>query len=330
MAQQTQAIEAPALPLNACSVAEHCEALRKHGRLPFWWYLARHPLWGNYSRPFQDRSGGWWYQVKPGLCWAADFLTPLSAQQVRLPLSKSYLGFQHVVPAEEEANSHLVINAITDLGAYSERVIDAKRRNAIRKGLRSCTLEVVSSYHEPTVEQCRLAWKGLTERTGWKHAQDRGEFHSNWRERLQVPGRSIIVGRDLQSGEVAGFLLTKIIGNTAYVDTIASRTDLLRCNVNDALMFAFLMNARQLPGVTKAHYAIRSYVETLEHFKRALGFKPVPFPARVVLRGAAGSVLKRLSPTKYRRMFGLFDDSAPDPSPADAPGNAGHLGTPST
>lgn len=307
MAQQTQTIEAPVLPVRACPVAEHCEALRAGGRLPFWWYLGRHRILGNFSIPFQDERGNWWYQVKPGLCWAADCFAPLAPGQARLPFAKSYLGYQHVVPSEAQADSHLVINAITDLATYSEKAIDAKRRNAIRKGLRSCALEVLTNYDEPTFEQCRLAWKELTERTGWKHALHREEFHATWRELIHYPGTSIIVGRELQSGQVAGFLVTKIIGDTAYVDTIASRTDFLKYNVNDAVMFAFLMNARRLPGVAKAHYAIRSYVETLENFKRGLGFQPVPFPARTVLRGPTRLVLKRWFPDKYRRMYGLFD-----------------------
>jgi hypothetical protein len=326
MAQATQSIEVPVLPVRACSVSEHCEALRAGRQVPFWWYLGRHPILGNFSRPFRDRRGTWWYQVKPGLCWAPDCFAPLSPQEAQPPFAKSYLGYQHVVPSDAEANSHLVINAITDLTAYDEKVVDAKRRNAIRKGLRSCALELLTAYDEPTVEQCRLAWKDLTERTGWKHALQRDAFHATWPILLDYPGVSILIGRDLQSGQVAGFLVTKIIGDTAYVDTIASRTDSLKCNVNDAIMFTFLMNARRLTGVTKAHYAIRSYVQTLESFKRGLGFQPVAFPARTVLRGPVRLILKRFFPDKYRRMHGLFETE--DGQPPAACETGGRVPTP--
>lgn len=313
MPQQTQTIEVPELALDACSVSEHCLALWEAGALPFWWYIGRHRLLGNFSLPFQDRHGNWWYQVKPGLCWAADCFAALEPAAARPPLRCSFLGLQHVVPDESQANSHLVINAIVDLQAYDERAVDAKRRNAVRKGLRSCVIERLARLEEATLEQCRAAWSDLTQRSGWKHAVERQEFRRSWGALLACRGVSILVGRERESGQVAGFLVTKIIGDTAYVDTIASRTELLRSNVNDAIMFAFLVNARRL-GVRKAHYAIRSYVETLEKFKQGLGFVPVPFPARTRLSLPVRLLLPRLAPAKYRRMMGIFDEGRPMPS----------------
>jgi len=315
MAQDTEPIQTPTLPLRACSVAEHCQALREIRILPYWWYLGHSRLFGAFSIPFQDRNGHWWYQVKPGLCWAADCFAPIDPHQARPPLKKSYLGLQHVVASEGQANSHLVINAITDLGSYGEKSIDAKRRNSIRKGFRSCRIEVLSGFDNDTFDQCRAAWSDLTQRTGWKHAVEKAEFDRTWRELLNCPGVSILVGRAADSGQVAGFLVTKTIGDTAYVDTIASRTEFLKYNVNDAVMYAFLINAQRLPGVRKAHYAIRSYAETLEKFKRGLGFEPVPFPARTVLRGPMEFVLKNFFRDKYRRMFGLFEPEAPAAPP---------------
>ena len=312
---QTQAIETPVLPLRACSVSEHCQALQENGKLPFWWYLGRSKLLGNFSIPFQDEKGNWWYQVKPGLCWAVDCFAPIEPDQARPAIGKSYLGRQHVVPSETQANSHFVINAIADLRTYSEESVNAKRRNSIRKGFRSCTLEVVAEFDDETFDQCRLAWRELTERTGWKHAVDKQEFDKSWCMLLQCPGVTIIVGREQESGQVAGFLVTKIIGDTAYVDTIASRTEFLKANVNDAVMYAFLINAQRLEFVGKAHYAIRSYAEKLEKFKQGLGFVPVPFPAHTALRGQMAFILKRFFPDKYRRMFGLFEERAVETHP---------------
>lgn len=316
MAQQTQAIEVPHLGLRACGVAEHCRALQRIRTLPFWWYLGRSRALGNFSIPFEDGNGHWWYAVKPGLCWSADCFNPIDARRARPRITKSFLGYQHIVPEAAQANSQLVVNAITSLAAYSEAAVDSKRRNSVRKGFRSCTLEVLTGYHAETFEQCRITWKELTERTGWKHAVERSEFEATWRAMLDCPGVSIILGRERTSGQVAGFLITKIIGDTAYVDTIASRTEFMKYNVNDAVMYAFLINAQRLDGVSKAHYAIRSYVETLEKFKQGLGFVPTPFPARTVLRGGVRLVLSRFFPDKYKRMIGQFDEPAAEASAA--------------
>ncbi|HNX26109.1 MAG TPA: hypothetical protein PKK48_01750 [Phycisphaerae bacterium] len=308
MAQNASEIEFPELKLSGASVSQHCEALREIGKLPFWWYIGASGIFGNYSLPFSDSNGNWWYQVKPGLCWPADCFAAIDADSACPQLTKTFLGYQHVVAGEPQADSHLVINAILDLSAYGTESINAKRRNAIRKGFRSCILTVETGPDDETLDGCRLAWNDLTRRTGWKHAQNPDEFNESWRLLAKCPGTSIIVARDSENGQVAGFLVTKIIGDTAYVDTIASRTDMLSVNPNDAVMYAFLMNAKNLPGVTKAHYAIKSNVTMLEKFKTGLGFVPNPFPARTVFRPGVGLALKLLKPKHYNRMMGIFEN----------------------
>lgn len=308
MAQKVSEIEVPELALGHCSVEEHCKALEQVRALPFWWYQGTSRILGNFSLPFQDKNGNWWYQVKVGLCWPADCFRPIDPDLARPPYSKSFLGYQHVVEDQGDANSHLVINAILDLKIYDADSINAKRRNAIRKGFRSCTLEVLTRPSDDALRGCLRAWNELSARTGWKHACDQKTFFESWRLLADCPGASIIAGRDNESGEIAGFVVTKIIGDTAYVDTIASCTDMLRTNVNDAVMYAFLINAAKLPQVTKAHYAIKSTVTKLEKFKAGLGFEPHPFPAVTRFRPGVEAMLKLCFPAKHRRMIGLFSD----------------------
>jgi len=308
--QKPASIDAPDLALRACSVDEHCEALLKIRRLPFWWYQGTSRILGNFSLPFRDAAGNWWYQVKPGFCWAVDCFRPIQAGSASPSFLKAYLGCQCVVDDEGGANSRLVINAILDLASYGTGSINAKRRNAVRKGFKACELEGLGALDADTLAGCRAAWNDLTARTGWKHAADEASFSESWRMLLDVPGTSIIVGRDRESGQVAGFLVTKIIGDTAYVDTIASRTDLLHLNVNDLVMYAFLINAAKLPGVTRAHYAIKSNVTSLERFKTGLGFSPHPFPALLRLRPGMRTILRLFCRQKYDRMLGRFDDEA--------------------
>jgi hypothetical protein len=313
---EPETIDAVRLELNSCSVTEHCQALRRIRHLPFWWYQGIHPLFGNYSMPFSGPWGYWWYQVKPGFCWPVDFFTPLDIHEVNPHFIRSYLGFQHIVDSEEIANTHLVINAITDISVYGPNFIDSKRRNSVRKGLQKCELTVLRRMDRETTEGCRAAWNDLTQRTGWKHCADKKSFQSSWKLLLECPGVSIIVGRDRESGQVAGFLVTKIIGSTAYVDTIASRTDLLRTNVNDAIMYSFVMSARDLPGVHSAHFAIKSTVTALENFKTGMGFTPVPFPAFTHLRGLMQLMMPKFFHDKYLRMIGQFDELVSHPCDA--------------
>ena len=313
MPQKAAQIETPILKLKWCSVEEHCNSLRQIKSLSFWWYLGQHKVLGNFSVPFQDDNQNWWYQVKPGVCWPVNFLQPMDSDKNNRPLlTRSFLGYQNLVADEKQANSHLVINVINNLCDYGESSIDSKRRNAVRKGLKCCRVEAILAPDEKTFDECRATWDSLSTRTGWKQTADKATFDQAWALLVDCPGVTILVARDVETNEVCGFLIVKIIGDTAYVDTLASRTEKLSTNVNDALMYSFLINAAKIPGVKKAHFAIKSYVKHLESFKRAMGFVPFPFPARTELRPGIGFAMKRCFPKHFKRMMGQFDEVSPE------------------
>ncbi|MCK4626689.1 MAG: hypothetical protein KAV00_15350 [Phycisphaerae bacterium] len=300
-------IDAPQLALNSCSVEEHCRALCRIKKLPFWWHQGTSKMFGNFSVPFCDANGVWWYQVKPGLCWMVECFRPLDPAQVSLPFRKAFLGYQHVVANEAAADSHLCINSIRNLSNYGSGSLSKNRRKVIRRGIKNCQFEIFESHNVDLLSGCHVAWNDLTTRTGWRHAVNKDTFTETWQMASECPGVSIIIGRDKQSGEVVGFLSTKIIGDTAHGDTIACRTDKLDSNFNDAIIYAFLINAGRIPGVTKVNYAIQSHVKALERFKAGMGFEAYPYPARTHLRWGIGSALRLFFPDKYNRMTGRFD-----------------------
>jgi hypothetical protein len=301
-------IEVPELSLRSCSVEEHCESLIRLKRLSYWWYQGISKVLGNYSLPFKDRNGNWWYQVKPGLCWSVDAFKAFEPSQACPPFAKAYFGYQHLVPNGSQANSRLVLNTIFDLTDYGPVKLSSKRRNKIRNGLKNCMLERLISPDKKTFDECRATWDDLSARTGWKQVAKETIFDEEWRMLLDCPGVSIIVARHKMSGRIAGFMITKIIGDTAYSDTVAARTDMLHTRVNDALRYSFLANAMKLPGVRKAHSAIKSSIKGLEDFKRDLGYEPYQFPANTHLRLGLRGVLRLVFPEKYNRMIGRFVD----------------------
>jgi len=308
MADKPSDIDVPLLKLNACSVEEHCRAFIELKRLPFWWYQGTSRLLGNYSLPFHDANGNWWFQMKPGFCWPVAFFAPIGPDRARLPYRKTWLGYQCLVSDASEANSTLVLNMIDDLTAYGAGSISSKRRNKIRHAFENCMLEVITRPDKAVFDACRRAWDSTSVRTGWKEQAREEVFDETWRMLLDCPGESIIVARERAGGEVAGFYIVKVIGDTAYSDTIAVRTELLNTRANDALRYAFLANSAQLPGVTKAYSSIVSYLRGLEDFKTSLGFEPHPFPAVLHLRPGIPTLLRIFAREKYHRMLGRYED----------------------
>jgi hypothetical protein len=300
--EKVKPIECEPVHLRSATVDEYCIAVRESSLTPFWWYFLEKPSF-RLSCPFQIPNGSWWYQVKPGLCWPADVLT-LRTKKVRgIPYAKSFLGFQYLLDGPQK-NASQVINTIQDLSQYSVDCIDAERRNAVRKGLRECVIEALSAVDDKITSECCAIWADFTKRTGWKHPVTERYLRDTWTGLLKVPGTTILVGTERSSGRRAGFLIAKLIGDTAFVDTIASHSDLLRSNINDALMYCFVESARLAPGVTKAHYAIKSYDKHLEDFKKSIGFTPVVFPSYTYLRPGVGPLLKKVFPGQYARLMG--------------------------
>lgn len=159
------------------------------------------------------------------------------------------------------------------------------------------------------VDGATRCWNDLVQRTGWKRARNSAQVSHSWQRLLDLPSATILIARHRESRRIAGFLITKIYGDTAYVDTIASNSELLACNPNDILMYTFIRNAQELPSVTKMHYAIKSNVATLERFKRGLGFTAHPFAALLCLRAGMSLALSLAAPKTYRRIRGCFDES---------------------
>jgi hypothetical protein len=305
MASRPLALESPDLPLNACSVDEHCEALLKIRHLPFWWYQGTSTIFGNFSIPFQDKMGNWWYQVKPGFAWPVEIYKVFDPAAVKLPISRTFIGYQYLT-TEEASESQVVINTNLNLKNYGPNSLKKDRRKGIRKGLARCSLTILEELNEEVLDGCMLAWNNLTARTGWKQPVKKDFFEQSWKEILGCPGYTIILAREKLSGQIAGFFITKIIGDTICGDTIAVRDDMLHTRANDALRYTFIINAATIPSVTKACCSVKSNDIDLENFKISLGYQPISFPAITKLRFGFRQLIKHFFGDYYNRLMGQY------------------------
>lgn len=303
-------IQIPPLDLMYCSVEEHCRSLLRIKNLSFWWYIGVNKTWGNFSIPFQDREGRWWYQVKPGFCWPVDLYVPVDKQSISLSFRKTFIGYQCPINNASYSNSSMTINTLRNLTQYGIHSVSKNRRKKIKKGMHRTHITILKEYDEKIFDECREIWADLSRRTGWKQPLLKKRFDREWGQMLSCPGITILLAHDVQCGRIAGFYIVKVIGDTAYGDTIAVHTDMMNTYANDALRFTFLVLASRIPGIRQASAAIRSNLKGLEAFKQSIGFVPEAMPAYIKLRPGIDFLLRLINPEQLQRLKGNFDEES--------------------
>lgn len=301
--------EAQPLALARTRADEYCRAVRRCRHNEFWWYYNALTRRCGSSKPFQDGAGRWWWCVKSWFAWPVDFFSNFEHPDVHP--RRALLGWQFPV-LESQANSHVCHNVITDLGDYDLHRIQRKsRRHMVRRALRELQYSVVDPAERSIAEEACAVWNSHVERTGWNRTMSAANFARSWAELRTMPGTTVIVARETGSaGALCAWLVTRIIDHTMFIDTIASHTDRLAKGPNDGLIFLALWSAAKL-GVDHAHYGLLSNIESLEAFKRSMGFTPHPFPCRLHLRAPVEALLRRCRPAIYQRLLGADVPLAP-------------------
>jgi acetyltransferase-like isoleucine patch superfamily enzyme len=288
--------------LQRTTEAEYCRAAMRTRHNEFWWYYNGLVPFRGHWKPFEDRTGRWWYHVKPGFAWPVDYFTPISNVESVFP-PKLLLGWQCPVPEAQE-DSKVWLNVIHDLAGYDISRVASNKRRAVRKGFRELKIEIVDPADPELAQQACEVWNSHVERTGWNTTMGTSRFVNTWRELARWPGTTVMTARDPNMGNMlCAWLIARVIDNTVYVDTIASHTERLAHRPNDTIIFQCLTTAARM-GIAHAHYSLKSKLESLEAFKQSLGFTAYPFPSRLKLRWPIGPILRLARPEIYMRLEG--------------------------
>jgi hypothetical protein len=298
--------------LYGTTTDEYCDFARRARRNELWWYMRGTIPYAGLTRPFRDREGLWWFQVKPLFAWPFTFFDPV--QRDRLP-RRVLLGAQWPVGEGAPSNSRVWMNTIDDLSTYGLESVASNKRRAIRKGIGALHVAREDPSVEDVARQACEVWNSHVQRTGWNRPMEPAVFVESWRELAEWPGTTLLCARDRETGVLCAWSLARVVDDVAYVDTLASHSDRLAHRPNDTIIHTLLLMARDA-GARRAHYSLRSRLPTLEAFKDSLGFRPRGFPCHLRLRGAASALLTLAMPRELRRLKG-------DPDWAREPGTDG-------
>lgn len=302
MSNTAAAMDIPRIALKPTSTSDYCESVLSIRGMETWWWLHGLAPYRGYSRPFRDRDGHWWWRAKPQFAWTMDFLQPLE-RAPRLPKFKRLLGYQYPVEGKL-ANSLVHFNIIHHLEGYDLERVASQKRRAIRKGLKQLNIVALDPCDPQDAQQANEVWNSHVERTGWNSAFDGRAFAEHWRPLADMAATNVVGARDKQTGVLCAWLITRTVGGTVYVDTIASHTQRLEHRPNDTLIFSMLYNAARSEGVRHANYSLRSDLAPLEKFKQSLGFESGGLPACVQVNWLAALALRQFKPAIWRRLHG--------------------------
>lgn len=221
---------------NVLSEGEYARQLANLGRRvhehdQVWW-VANYPL---YARPaFEYR------EIVPGTA--------------RPQFWRCLLGYSHQVPDARQGNRVLELFVLqgSNLREFSLARIRPEKRSQIRKGLRSCTVALLTDLQpqleclrEASLSQAiRHAQQGKYSIPPQRYTKDVDAWRARCRLEFAQKGREWWVA--LVEGRLVACMVTFQVETTRVIQKMITHTDFLRLNVTDALYFTVLQEVSRM------------------------------------------------------------------------------------
>ena len=268
----------------------------------------------------------WWFNAHPHIYMSFPFDRPVDPYQIDRSLVLGRDGWAARFPTEPDLGKPSYRIACTDQD-YGMSTLLQRPRNQTRRGLEAC--------------ECRpLAWEDLAEKgmslnIGTLKRQGRridSDIESFWHRYYQAAAKA--EGAEtwgaFQDGELAAYLISFVMENTAHILIVRSDPDKLKFYPNNALIYSYLSHSLKERGLGEVSFGLESIqagMGNLERFKRGMGFAQIPIGQRIILkpgmklianrpvsRLVTGAVSRFSSPEKAEKLAGLIDWYQQQPS----------------
>lgn len=183
-------------------------------------------------------------------------------------------------------------HVVTDKN-YDMPTLINKARNKTRQGLRNCTAGEIDPI-ELGEDGIRLHAETLI-RQGRRLPHD---FESYWRNYFAAASASPAAKAwaAFYEGKLAAYLISFRAGSKEYVSIVRSSQELLKHRPNNAMLFTFLKETMARDEITEVSIGLQSLQpggESLDVFKRGMGFQERPIGQRIELRRGLSSAIPR-------------------------------------
>lgn len=242
-------------------------------------------------------DGIWWERIKPFYSRPLHLLRAFPYDTGKPPFSYRFVGYEHAVPDEREANAFLPLMLLQDISGYDIERLPPAKRNKIRQGLKHVEVRRLDDIQDlieqgPEINRSNLArWggdrRGYLDESLWKRVL----------ERTHALGVRETWGAYVK-GRLVAYMRAYVIEETAYDTQRRSHSEYLQYRPNDILLHTFLMSCKVRPEIRRVLSGLESAQQSLTEYKKAFGFEAVKLP-----------IYRRMNPvvryivqfTRYRR-----------------------------
>lgn len=176
---------------------------------------------------------------------------------------------------------------------YDFPTLISRARNKTRQGLKHCSVSEIDP-QELGEAGIRLHAETLV-RQGRRLPHD---FASYWAKYFEAASQNKCASAwaAYHEGELAAFLLSFRANATEYVSIVRSSKALLKFKPNNALLFSFLKHTMARPEIDEVSIGLQSLQpggESLDLFKRGMGFQERSIGQRIELRNSLAAAIPR-------------------------------------
>ena len=240
----------------------------------------------------REANGVHWFNVfsRAGTCFP--FESQLNPATVDLSEVMDHRGVMSRFCCKIEDGAKGFRQILTEKN-YSLTSLDPKARNQTRQGLEKCT------YGQEDARE--LGTDGIDLHAQTLRRQGRriaADYESYWRKYFdatsQCPAATVWAAR--YQGKLASFLISFRIGTVENICIVRSDEELLKHRPNNAMLFTFLQQALNREDTTEVCIGLQSLqtgMNSLDLFKRRMGFMQQPIGQRIELRPTLGFAVPR-------------------------------------
>jgi len=240
----------------------------------------------------RESNGVYWFDVFSRAWISFPLETQLNPASVDLSQIMDHRGVMARFCCNVESGVSSFRQIVADKN-YSILSLDPKARNKTRQGLENCTCGPEDA-RELATDGIELHAQTL--RRQGRQVSD--GYESHWRKYFdavaECPSATVWAAR--YQGVLASFLISFRIGSVENICIVRSSEELLRHRPNNAMLFTFLQQALGRAETTEVCIGLQSLqssMNSLDLFKRGMGFEERPIGQRIELRSPLGFAIPR-------------------------------------